>query len=176
MHSANYGIVKTELAWCSFLCTTKNNSLLYLSIANTAKEQAFRKLVDFAAEHDYELGENVTADLELTKQLHRFASGEPEKFAGLRIESSHLSEFESKVMNAVRRIGYGKTKSYGDVAAQAGSPRAARAVGTVMRKNRTPLVIPCHRVLASTGIGGYSAADGIAMKRRLLAMEGVHVE
>jgi methylated-DNA-[protein]-cysteine S-methyltransferase len=72
----------------------------------------------------------------------------------------------------VRRIRFGQTHSYGELASLVGSPRAARAVGSVMAKNRTPLVVPCHRVLASRGaIGGFSAMDGVHMKRRLLDLE-----
>ena len=64
------------------------------------------------------------------------------------------------------------TRSYGEVAAAAGSPGAARAVGQVMAANRTPLIVPCHRVLAAGGkIGGFSAPQGLALKRRLLALE-----
>ena len=80
----------------------------------------------------------------------------------------------SRVIAACRRIPWGETRSYGDLATECGSPGAARAVGSVMAKNRYPLIVPCHRVLAAGGdIGGYSAADGLVMKRRLLAAEGL---
>jgi methylated-DNA-[protein]-cysteine S-methyltransferase len=63
--------------------------------------------------------------------------------------------------------------TYGDLAAAIGSPGAARAVGSVMARNCFPLIVPCHRVLGAGGsLGGYSAPDGLRMKRRLLAMEG----
>ena len=66
----------------------------------------------------------------------------------------------------------GLTRTYGELAAECGSPGAARAVGSVMAKNRYPLIVPCHRVLAAGGeLGGYSAPDGLKMKRRLLEME-----
>ena len=60
---------------------------------------------------------------------------------------------------------------YGTLARRAGSPRGARSVGTVMAKNRFPLLVPCHRVVAGSRLGGFSAAGGVALKRQLLEME-----
>jgi methylated-DNA-[protein]-cysteine S-methyltransferase len=109
---------------------------------------------------------------DLADDLKRFADGEPVDFSHVVLDLNHLTPFARKVIAACRRIGWGRTQSYGELAAQCGAPGAARAVGTVMAKNRFPLVVPCHRVLAAGGaIGGYSAPDGLAMKRRLLAAE-----
>jgi methylated-DNA-[protein]-cysteine S-methyltransferase len=73
---------------------------------------------------------------------------------------------------ACRRIGYGQTISYGQLAASVGAPGAARAVGTCMATNPLPLVVPCHRVIPAAGPPGfYSAPGGCRMKQRLLAME-----
>jgi len=85
------------------------------------------------------------------------------------------TSFQRNVIVAVRQLEYGETASYGDLAMRAGSPRAARAVGQVMATNRVPIIIPCHRVIASGGqLGGYSAPSGLEMKRQLLALEGVY--
>jgi O-6-methylguanine DNA methyltransferase len=95
------------------------------------------------------------------------------------------TEFERKVFAALAKVRRGRVISYGELAAAAGSPRAARAVGSALGKNPIPILLPCHRVVASNGIGGYggSAArewrpagqDPIAFKRALLASEGVQV-
>ena len=83
------------------------------------------------------------------------------------------SEFRRRVIAAVRRIPAGRVATYGDIAALAGSPRAWRAVGTVMRECRDPGV-PCHRVIgAGGGIGGYGGS--IHLKRELLRAEGLEV-
>ena len=83
------------------------------------------------------------------------------------------SEFRRRVLAAVRRIPPGHVATYGDIAALAGSPRAWRAVGTVMRECRDPGV-PCHRVIAAGGaIGGYGGS--IHLKRELLRAEGLEV-
>lgn len=104
--------------------------------------------------------------------LQRFAAGEPVDLKEVPIAVEHLSPFQQKVVKTCRAIKRGATLSYGEVAAKAGSSGAARAVGSVMRNNRTPLIVPCHRVVAAGGrIGGFSAPDGLVMKRRLLELE-----
>jgi methylated-DNA-[protein]-cysteine S-methyltransferase len=70
----------------------------------------------------------------------------------------------------------GRVRTYGELAAAAGSAGAARAVGSVMAKNRHPIIVPCHRVVGSAGsLGGFSARDGINMKRRMLELEGAPI-
>lgn len=108
----------------------------------------------------------------LIAKLKLYAAGETIDFADTPLSLDHLTTFGAQVIAACRRIPWGGTSTYGELAAKCGSPGAARAVGSVMAKNRYPLIVPCHRVLASGGeLGGYSALDGLKMKRRLLAME-----
>jgi O-6-methylguanine DNA methyltransferase len=84
---------------------------------------------------------------------------------------SASDNFTARVLHAVRRIPPGRVATYGDVAAMAGRPRAARAVGNIMRDCRRA-DIPCHRVIAAGGrLGGYGGRE--ALKRSLLAAEGV---
>ena len=85
--------------------------------------------------------------------------------------------FQRTVLETLRReVPWGETVTYGELAGMAGRPRAARAVGTAMASNPVALLVPCHRVLAANGIGGYGGADGRPdLKRALLALEGVHV-
>ena len=82
---------------------------------------------------------------------------------------SAATPFHRKVLAALARVPYGRTVTYGQLAARAGRPRAARAVGSCVARNPVPLVIPCHRVVASGGLGGFGG--GLDMKRRLLALE-----
>jgi methylated-DNA-[protein]-cysteine S-methyltransferase len=105
-------------------------------------------------------------------KLKRFASGESSDFSDVLLDTTHLTPFGELVTQRCREIDWGTTSSYADLARNCGHSGAARAVGNVMRNNRFPLIVPCHRVLASGGgLGGYSAPQGLAMKRRLLAME-----
>ena len=79
----------------------------------------------------------------------------------------------AQVVRACRKIGRGRTRTYGELAAAAGSPGASRAVGSVMAKNRFPIIVPCHRVVGAGGsLGGFSAPTGLNLKERMLALEG----
>lgn len=82
------------------------------------------------------------------------------------------SEFEQKVLTQLGQVPYGQTVSYGQLAAICGHPKAARAVGTVMRKNPFVIVLPCHRVVQSGGRLGSYSAGGVANKEWLLTFEG----
>jgi methylated-DNA-[protein]-cysteine S-methyltransferase len=89
----------------------------------------------------------------------------------LPIDWSLVRGFAAGILRQTARIPFGKVRSYGQVAAQAGSPRAARAAGNALGSNPIPIVVPCHRVLhADGGLGGYSG--GLDRKRYLLALEG----
>jgi len=82
------------------------------------------------------------------------------------------SEFGCKVLETCRKIKYGETVSYGQLAKMAGRANAARAVGGILGKNRLPLIVPCHRVIRSDGgMGGFSAAGGVEVKEKMLEME-----
>ena len=108
----------------------------------------------------------------LRKKLDEFAAGKRVSFDNIQVRIENRTEFQQKVILATRAVDFGETVSYGELAARAGSPNAARAVGTVMANNNVPIIIPCHRVLASGGkIGGFSAPQGIDLKRRLLELE-----
>ena len=89
---------------------------------------------------------------------------------GKRPGAKGSADFTARVLTTVRRIPPGRVATYGDIAALAGKPRAARAVGNIMRECRRPDV-PCHRVIAAGGrLGGYGGSE--ALKRSLLAAEG----
>jgi methylated-DNA-[protein]-cysteine S-methyltransferase len=83
-----------------------------------------------------------------------------------RIEAS---PFALKVYNSMQEISYGETASYSDLAKAAGSKKAFRAVGTVCGNNLLPIIVPCHRVLAKSGLGGFSS--GLKLKKFLLELE-----
>jgi len=140
-----------------------------LSFGHASRAAAIRSLGPVAAEV-IPAGELWP---ELVDRLTAYAAGETEEFADLALDFAHLTPFERRVVEHCRRIPYGQSLSYGRLAARAGSPRAARAVGNVMAANRFPLVVPCHRVVHASGaIGHYSAPAGPRMKLRLLEQEG----
>ncbi|MGI5911392.1 MAG: methylated-DNA--[protein]-cysteine S-methyltransferase [Syntrophomonadaceae bacterium] len=82
-----------------------------------------------------------------------------------------FSQFTRKVLEFVYTIPYGETRTYAQVARVIGNPKAARAVGQVMKHNPLPLIIPCHRVVASAGPGGFNAPGGVETKLKMLQWE-----
>ena len=106
------------------------------------------------------------------RMLEGYAEGEIVDFSSVEIRLPQMSSFRQKIVNATRRLGYGETVSYGELARRAGHPRAVRAVGTVMSTNRFPILLPCHRVLARGGkLGGYTSPGGTNLKQRMLDLE-----
>jgi methylated-DNA-[protein]-cysteine S-methyltransferase len=107
---------------------------------------------------------------EARRELDEYFGGKRRAF-DLRLDLRALAPFTVSVLDALARVPYGTTTTYGALAANVGHPRAARAVGTVMHRNRIPIVLPCHRVVGSTGdLTGY--AGGLDRKIRLLELEG----
>ncbi len=100
----------------------------------------------------------------------KYGDGVLDSFDKVPVQNS-ASEFNVNVYAAMRKIAPGTANTYGELAARSGYPRAARAVGTACGRNEIVIVIPCHRVVASKGIGGY--AYGVDVKTKLLIHEGV---
>ncbi|MBU0581404.1 MAG: methylated-DNA--[protein]-cysteine S-methyltransferase [Candidatus Margulisbacteria bacterium] len=89
-----------------------------------------------------------------------------------KVNLENYSIFTKKVLKIVRKIPYGQIRSYSWVAAKAGSPKAGRAVGTILANNRLPLIIPCHRVIKKSGaLGQFSAGFGNNLKKIMLDIE-----
>jgi len=107
----------------------------------------------------------------LVAALCDYATGSEVDFSRFPLALPPKTQFQQRVIGACRAIPRGETRTYGDLAAKAGSPGAARAVGQVMATNRLPLLIPCHRVVGSNGLHGFSAPGGLATKQRLLEIE-----
>lgn len=90
-----------------------------------------------------------------------------------RLDLSGIHPFDRAVYAAARRIPAGKVRTYGEIARTIGRPRAARAVGAALGRNPIPLLIPCHRVVGVSGLGGFSAPGGLPLKKAMLALEGL---
>jgi methylated-DNA-[protein]-cysteine S-methyltransferase len=100
-------------------------------------------------------------------------SGEKRDLTGIAIDDARQAEFNKRVYAIARRIPPGQTMTYGEIAERLGDKTLARAVGQAMGENPTPVIMPCHRVLAASGkTGGFSAPGGVVTKLRLLTIEG----
>jgi methylated-DNA-[protein]-cysteine S-methyltransferase len=110
---------------------------------------------------------------ETRRELDDYFAGKRTAF-DLRLDLRGLTGFTLDVLNELAKVPYGHTATYGELAARAGNPRAARAVGTVMNRNRIPIVLPCHRIVGSSGqLVGYGG--GLERKEKLLRLEGVRL-
>jgi methylated-DNA-[protein]-cysteine S-methyltransferase len=113
----------------------------------------------------------LTPDL-LIARFAAFLAGEDAPLDDIPIDLGWATPFQHALATAVCTVPRGDVVSYGELAALAGYPGAARAAGTFCARNRFMLILPCHRVVGAAGIGGYGSA-GVETKRRLLALEGV---
>jgi len=105
--------------------------------------------------------------------IARLVVGERVDFDDVVLDLADVDPFDRSIYIAARAIAPGHVLTYGDLAARVGEGATAREVGRSLGRNRWPLVVPCHRVVASgDGLGGFSAPGGTATKRRLLAIEG----
>lgn len=112
----------------------------------------------------------------LEDRLRSYFSGGVLEWDLEQLDWTAITEFHQRVLRACYEIPAGETASYGELAIRAGSPRGARAVGSAMARNRWPILIPCHRVLGSSGqLTGYSGTGGLETKRWLLELESRHL-
>ena len=104
------------------------------------------------------------------RQLDEYFKGKRRRF-DLPVDVALLADFNRQVLRELARVPYGEVVTYGELAARAARPRAARAVGAVMNRNPLPIVLPCHRVVGANGkLVGY--AGGLERKEALLRLEG----
>ena len=106
--------------------------------------------------------------------VQAYFAGRPVAFDAVELELDWCTPFQLAVAGALRRVPYGETVTYGELAIAAGYPNAHRAAGTFCAGNRFPLFLPCHRVVSTAGIGSYGSL-GSEYKRRLLALEGASI-
>ncbi len=114
----------------------------------------------------------------LQEQIKAYFGGTYVEFSTVPVDLADFSAFARKVLLACRKIPWGQTVSYSQLAQLAHSPKAIRAAGSVMAQNPIPLIIPCHRVIRSDGsVGNFSAPGGRSLKQRLLDLEtGDHLD
>jgi methylated-DNA-[protein]-cysteine S-methyltransferase len=107
---------------------------------------------------------------ESRRELDEYFEGRRREF-DLEVDLAGLPSFQQLVLEELQRVPYGATATYGGLADRIGRPRAARAVGGALNRNPVPVVVPCHRIVGSSGsLVGY--AGGLERKRHLLALEG----
>jgi O-6-methylguanine DNA methyltransferase len=120
-----------------------------------------------------------TAQIRSGGKVNTQAARELEEYFSGKLREFHVpvdlrvTGFRRDILGMVKKIAFGKTRTYGELARAIGKPRAARAVGGANGANPIPIIIPCHRVVAGKGLGGYGG--GLPLKKKLLQLEGVAV-
>lgn len=107
---------------------------------------------------------------EVIRSLEAYFKNGRQDFSRFKLSLDGMTDFQKDVLTTISKIPPGETMTYGEVAKAAGKPGAARAVGNVMASNPIPIILPCHRVVASNGLGGFTG--GLDIKRKLLKLEG----
>lgn len=165
--SERISVTRFVTSWGVIRAASTQKGLAILTLPGETDE-SFRAVLDrIFPQRIEEQGGSLLAETE--RQLTAYLGGALTEFS-LSLDVRGTA-FQIQALAEVARIPYGCTRTYGDVARAIGNPGAVRAVGSANARNPIPLVIPCHRVVAENGLGGY--AGGLAMKKRLLAMEGV---
>ena len=163
-----YIIFNTDLGWVGILGSA--TGLLRITLPQSSAHEALKLLGDSV--------NHATQALHLFKdlmeRLRSYFSGHKVNFPD-KLDLSQATTFQREVWEVTRLIPYGETRSYAWVAEQIGKPKAVRAVGQALGRNPLPIIIPCHRVIASDSkLGGYSG--GLELKKYLLRLEATSYE
>lgn len=159
-----YDVFETDMGWVAVV--GGDHGIVRASLPESTPEMAL----------DYVQPEINTAThspedyVDVRALLIDYCAGEPVDLSEIPIDTRSATPFFRKAWDACRTIPAGETRSYGWLAEQAGNLKAARGAGQAMARNRVALLVPCHRVVSSTGLGGFGGA-GLGLKSRLLAME-----
>ncbi len=163
-----YTIFLTAWGWAGFAADKKGLRILVLP--EETKEDVLFKIRGML-EYNHLIEENRGWE-NLIQKIKEYFTGKKVDFLDWQLNLGNYTNFQKKILQTVRKIPYGKTRSYKWVAQTAGYPRAYRAVGNTMRNNLLPLIIPCHRVIKSNGmLGGFSGEEGISLKKKMIDLE-----
>ncbi|MDH0291379.1 methylated-DNA--[protein]-cysteine S-methyltransferase [Pseudomonas sp. GD04087] len=163
----HYCLIETDLGWFGLAWSPQGITRAYLpgDSVHSVRER-FDKLGSEIAQWPAFIDE-------ARRLILAYARGEAVSFETLPLDLSGQSDFHRRVYADILQLGRGETTTYGEIARRLGDVGLSRAVGQAMGSNPIPLIIPCHRVLASGGkTGGFSAPGGSGSKMRMLALEG----
>jgi len=160
-----YSIFETSLGWMGAVVSPHG---LHMIILPKKSAGEIKKVLEEHYTEELIRDENSLA--EISGRIQDYLEGKVNRFKE-KFDVSGITPFEMKVWDTVYGIPYGEVRSYDWVAKQVGTPKKVRAVGQALKRNRLPIIIPCHRVINKSGdLGGFSA--GVEMKRKLLKIEG----
>lgn len=171
MSEQSFAIFDTALGHCGIVWTSRGIAGVNLPEGSEEKTRArVKKRFPEAIE--------TSPSVEIQKiidEVIALVAGEKIDFSYVTLDHAPLPEFSKRVYEIVRTIPIGQTLTYGDVAKKLGDVSLSREVGQAMGRNPTPIIMPCHRVVAASGkTGGFSAPGGVDTKMKLLSIEHRH--
>ncbi len=163
--STTFDVFETEMGWIAIV--GGENGLIRSSLPEPSPGSALDAVQPEIAKATHAPEQHAESRMLITA----YCAGEPVDLADISIDTRNVSPFFKRAWEACRSIPTGETRSYRWLAEQAGNARAARGAGQAMARNRFALLVPCHRVVSSSGgLHGFGGA-GLPLKSRLLAME-----
>jgi len=158
-------LFETRFGWMAV--ASGGQGISHVILPSKSRDKVERRLNEIAG------GEyGSTRDLmALESDLVRYFNGRAVDFRRYSLDLTFSTGFQKRVWLLVREIPYGRTMTYKEVAERIGEPNSARAVGNALNENPLPVLIPCHRVVGSGDLGGFTG--GPALKKKMLKMEGV---
>jgi methylated-DNA-[protein]-cysteine S-methyltransferase len=169
MADLGFALFDTAIGPCAIVWSARGIAGVQLPEASADATQA-RVLRRFPAAQETSPAPDVQLAIDGIVAL---LAGEPRDLSDIPIDDAQTSAFNRRVYAIARGIPPGATMTYGEIAERLGDKQLARAVGQAMGENPTPIIMPCHRVLAAGGkTGGFSASGGVVTKLRLLTIEG----
>jgi methylated-DNA-[protein]-cysteine S-methyltransferase len=170
MKNLQFGFFKIGKEWCAAAWTAKGLSALVLPRKN--RQQALRGLHEYLPPLPAKFWDKPPTSVPKTFQTQTRMALAGKRFHISGFEISFLTPFQQRILKATCQIPWGQVRTYGWVAAKAGSPKGFRAAGQALNRNPIPVFIPCHRVISSgSKLGGYGG--GVDWKVRLLKNEGI---
>lgn len=164
----SYLLLETPIGQCGLAWSERG--LVRLQLPDTSREATERRIASRnRTRATVPLPARLAADVDL---LRAYFAGAAVDLCPIVVDLGHCPDFHREIYAECRRIPWGETSTYGALAGRVGAPGAARGVGQAMARNPVPVVVPCHRVLASgQAWGGFSAPGGLTTKQRLLDLE-----
>ena len=164
-----YTIFKTKIGWIGLEKSNCGISLITFPQKNITQCEA---LVCANNSHANKSDSDFS---HIINQIHLYTSGKNVEFNSIKLDYRGYTEFSKKTLEACRNVPYGETRSYKWLADKAGSEFAYRSVGQIMAKNKFPIIVPCHRIIGSTGklTGFRGKKHDLNMKTRFLNLENI---
>ena len=167
-------VFETELGFMGLAWS--ETGLTRLSLPQSSREAVERRLLRLDDIAGPDSASQPPWIAELIVAIRAYARGEAIDFSAVPVDLQGVDDFRLAIYEAARRLAFGETTTYGELASSAGHAGLARETGAALGANPVPLVIPCHRILAAGGkISGFSAPGGSAAKERMLGLECVRV-